>query len=53
MPKIRYLHHGLLRTLLSIFVPELSRLRGRQHVVEPFRSDLELQVINKLRDGSD
>lgn len=42
-----------LRKFLSIFVPELSRLRGRRHVVEPFRSDLDLQVIDKLRDESD
>ncbi len=40
-------------TFLSISVPELSRLRGRQHVVKPFRSDLKLQVIDKLRDESD
>ena len=42
-----------MRTFLRILIPEPSRLRGRQHVVEPFRSDLSLQAIDKLRDEMD
>src|SRR5208282_1577481 len=38
------------RTFLSIFVPRLSRLGGRQHTVEPFGGDLALQTINELGD---
>ena len=40
-------------TFLSIFVARSTRLRGGQHIVEPFRSDLKLQVIDKLRDEAD
>jgi len=38
------------RTFLSIFVPRLLRLGGRQHIVEPFGGDLALQTIDELSD---
>jgi hypothetical protein len=34
-------------------IPEIKEIVGREHVVEPIKSDLELQVTDKLRDESD
>src|ERR1700677_3764441 len=41
------------RRFLRIFESRLSRFGARHHIVEPFRSDLNLQAINKLRDEPD
>jgi hypothetical protein len=34
-------------------IPEIEEIVGHEHVVEPFRSELELRVIDKMRDESD
>jgi hypothetical protein len=34
-------------------IPEIKEIVGRECVVEPIKSDLELQVIDKLRDELD
>ena len=34
-------------------IPGTEEIVGREYVIEPIRSDLELQVIDKLREGSD
>jgi hypothetical protein len=34
-------------------IPEIEEIVGHEYAVEPIRSDLELQVIDKLRDESD
>jgi hypothetical protein len=34
-------------------IPEIKEIVGREYVVEPIKSDLELQVIDKLCDELD